>query len=193
MKRRLPSVRTLLVATAAALAATGAGIAAGAIPTASGQIDGCYTKVGGVLRAIDKAAGQACATKFEVPISWNATGPRGPAGADGAPGAKGDPGEKGDPGAPGDLATLKTYRVTRAPTGVPSNGTVTEVLLCNPGDLAVSGTYELSPSNAQIRTVISVPGTVSTPNDAWQLTVASDDLTIGKQLTGGVLCLDLTP
>jgi hypothetical protein len=39
MKRRLLSVRTLLVATAAALAAAGAGIATGAIPASSGQID----------------------------------------------------------------------------------------------------------------------------------------------------------
>jgi hypothetical protein len=113
----------LLISSVAALAAGGVGLAAASIPGAGGQIDGCYSKVGGVLRAIDKQAGQACSSKLEVPISWNQTGPKGapgsagppgPKGApgdtgaagapgeDGAPGTKGDPGEKGEPGAKGD-------------------------------------------------------------------------------------------
>jgi Collagen triple helix repeat (20 copies) len=101
----------VLMALAAAIA-----VAAGAIPGSDGRIDGCYTKVGGVVRVIDKQAGQRCLTKLETALSWNQTGPpgprgdsgpkgatgdAGPAGADGAPGATGDRGPKGDAGPQG--------------------------------------------------------------------------------------------
>jgi hypothetical protein len=74
----------LLLAVAAAVA-----VAVGAIPGPDGKIDACYTNVGGVVRVIDKQAGQRCIARAETAFSWNQAG---------SPGAKGDPGPKGDKG-----------------------------------------------------------------------------------------------
>jgi type VI protein secretion system component Hcp len=100
--RRQLSVRTLLVATATALVAGGVGVATGAIPTASGTIDGCYLKATGLVRVIDKAAGQNCSTKLEVPLSWSQTGPAGQPGANGAMGETGAAGADGAQGPQGE-------------------------------------------------------------------------------------------
>jgi hypothetical protein len=81
----------------AALIAGGAAAFA-SIPNGDGSINGCYTKVGGVLRVIDTAKGEKCVTSAEVPIKWSQTGPAGPAGA---PGPKGNTGATGPAGAPG--------------------------------------------------------------------------------------------
>jgi hypothetical protein len=123
MRRRLLSVRTLLVATAAALAAGGVGIATGAIPGANGQVDGCYSKVGGFLRVVDRAKGETCASRLETPISWDQAGqpgikgdqgPRGDAGPRGDQGPKGDKGEPGTPGSgAGSTATLRLPKIGR--------------------------------------------------------------------------------
>ena len=80
-------------------------IAWATIPGDGGVIQGCYGKVGGVVRIVDKAS--ECSKTIEVPISWNQQGIRGLPGASGAPGpsgapgASGVPGEKGAGGAPG--------------------------------------------------------------------------------------------
>jgi hypothetical protein len=58
-------------------------------------INGCYLKVGGVLRVIDTARGQKCLTSLEVPISWSQQGPRGDPGPAGPPGANGSNGADG--------------------------------------------------------------------------------------------------
>lgn len=50
-----------------------------------GVIQGCYTKIGGILRVIDSAKGERC-LGIEVPISWNQKGLKGDPGANGAPG-----------------------------------------------------------------------------------------------------------
>ena len=52
-RARITGALTLVAVTAA-----GAGLAFGAIPGSDGSIDGCYTKIGGILRVIDKGAGQ---------------------------------------------------------------------------------------------------------------------------------------
>ena len=102
--------RGVLAATIAALAAGGVGVAVAAIP-GGGQIDGCYSKVAGVLRVIDRAKGETCNAKLETPIGWNQTGPAGapgaagpagPAGAKGEQGPAGPQGERGTPGPQGD-------------------------------------------------------------------------------------------
>src|SRR4051794_848868 len=128
MRRRWLSVRTLLVATAAALAAGGVGIATSAIPDNPGRVPACYRKTGGVRRvaATETPPPQHCVANLETQLVLNQKGPAGPKGdpgpqgaggapglpgADGAKGDKGDPGaagpdgadgEKGDPGAKGD-------------------------------------------------------------------------------------------
>jgi hypothetical protein len=103
------SVRTLLVATAAALAAGGVGIATGAIPDSSGKVTVCYARIGGIVRVIDteKSPRQSCIANLETQLVLNqkgpagATGPKGEAGAQGPPGSDGAPGAKGDRGPAG--------------------------------------------------------------------------------------------
>src|SRR3954453_21812932 len=91
-------VSVLVIAVAVLL---GGSVALGAIPGAGGKIDGCYTKVGGIVRVIDKAKGEACGSKLETPLSWNQTGAAGPAGPKGDIGPAGAPGEKGGAGPAG--------------------------------------------------------------------------------------------
>ncbi len=73
--RRL-SVRTLLVATAAALAAGGVGIATGAIPDSSGKVTVCYARIGGIVRVIDteKSPRQSCIANLETQLVLNQKG-----------------------------------------------------------------------------------------------------------------------
>jgi hypothetical protein len=92
----------LVAAAVGALVATvlAGGIAWAAIPGDGGVIQGCYLKIGGILRVVDTAKGQRC-TALEVPLSWNQTGQPGPQGLPGAAGQQGPQGEKGDNGDPG--------------------------------------------------------------------------------------------
>jgi hypothetical protein len=92
-------VSVLVIAVAVLLGGT---VALGAIPGAGGKIDGCYTKVGGIVRVIDKAKGEACGSKLETPLSWNQTGPSGAPGSAGPMGEKGDSGPAGLPGGKGE-------------------------------------------------------------------------------------------
>src|SRR3954451_8752419 len=93
------SVSVLVIAVAVLL---GGSVALGAIPGAGGKIDACYTKVGGVVRVIDKAKGEACGSRLETPLSWNQTGPAGATGPKGETGLGGQPGPAGLPGAKGE-------------------------------------------------------------------------------------------
>ena len=54
--------------------------ATAAIPDANGVIHGCRNTKTGVLRVIDTDKGQTC-SKDETALSWNQTGPQGPAGS----------------------------------------------------------------------------------------------------------------
>src|ERR1700690_1291776 len=94
--------RDLIAATAGALAATAlaGGVAWAAIPGSDGTIQGCYGKVGGLLRVIDPSKGERC-LGAEVPISWNQKGSKGDPGVKGDSGAKGSSGAKGDSGIQG--------------------------------------------------------------------------------------------
>ncbi len=94
---------SLVLAAAAGALATVlvGGIATAAIPSDGGVINGCYGKVGGILRVIDTAKGQKCLPNAEIALNWNAQGQPGAPGLPGQPGAKGD---KGDPGEKGDRA-----------------------------------------------------------------------------------------
>lgn len=96
----------LVVAGVLVIAAGGAGIASAAIPGAGGVISGCYVTKLGVLRVIDtqKAPPDKCLST-ETPITWNQTGPAGPAGAKGETGATGAIGPQGPAGAKGDIGS----------------------------------------------------------------------------------------
>ena len=109
--RRRIRIRRLLFATLATVALT-AGVGYAAIPSSTGAVNGCYEKITGILRVIDRDAGKSCKS-FETPIAWSVQGPSGPAGA---PGPKGDTGAQGVPGTPGP-----TYS---AGTGLELSGTV---------------------------------------------------------------------
>lgn len=87
----------LLLGTVAVALATGVGYAA--IPSSSGAVNGCYERITGILRVIDKEAGKSCKS-FETAITWSVQGPTGAPGAIGPKGETGAKGEKGDPGTP---------------------------------------------------------------------------------------------
>jgi uncharacterized protein YjbI with pentapeptide repeats len=84
---------------------------------------GCYQKVSGQLRVVNK---DASCTSNEIRIQWNEVGPKGEKGDKGDPGQtglqglqgeKGDKGDKGDPGVNG----------TQGPAG-PSGGTIEGII-----------------------------------------------------------------
>lgn len=110
----------VLCLTAALVLSTGAAIAYAATTTsAAGVISACSNKTSGQLRVL--AAGAACDTKKETPISWNVQG------------IQGIQGEKGDTG-----AAASTSVTVRTASG--DGGTVQ--ILCDPGQVATGGGYE---------------------------------------------------
>ena len=102
--------RDLIAAVAGALAATllAGGVAWAAIPSDGGVINGCYLKVGGVLRVIDTAKGQKCLPNAELALNWNQVGQPGAPGATGATGATGPQGPPGKDGLNGTNGTNGT-------------------------------------------------------------------------------------
>lgn len=74
MRKTIVLVVGLLAVLAVAVAATAA------IPDANGVIHACRNSKSGLLRVIDTDKGQTCG-KGEVALSWNQTGPQGPAGS----------------------------------------------------------------------------------------------------------------
>jgi hypothetical protein len=155
------------LAAAAALVLVGvAGGAYATIPDANGVIQGCHTKLGGILRVIDVAKGERCRGATEVPISWNQQGPQGPAGAQGPKGdtgAAGPQGPKGDPGLTG----------ARGPQGLtgPQGSAGPQGPAGPAGPSGVSG-YEI------VRSQLRVVG----PNE-WVVVAA--DCRAGKKAVGG--------
>src|SRR6476469_2163573 len=87
MKRRQASLLAAVSSCAATLLV--GGIAWAAIPGDGGVINACYGKVGGVVRVIDTAKREKCATGLESPLSWNQQGPKGDPGTPGVAGANG--------------------------------------------------------------------------------------------------------
>ena len=81
-----------------------AGIAYAAIPGSDGTIQGCYGKIGGILRVVDSAS--QCKTSLEVPIKWSQNGQKGDPGLNGTNGVNGTNGTNGVNGAPGISPTV---------------------------------------------------------------------------------------
>ena len=71
-------LRRLLIGTAVLVALAIVGVAWATIPSKDGTINACYMKATGIVRIIDPDT-QQC-HRWETPISWNQTGPQGPAG-----------------------------------------------------------------------------------------------------------------
>lgn len=91
---------TLALAAIFLLVGGGIAFADGAIPDANGVIHGCYQNQAGLLRIVFSTT----CRHDETAISWNQTGPQGPAGPQGATGPqgpKGDTGPQGPQGATG--------------------------------------------------------------------------------------------
>lgn len=88
--------RALKIALPAALAlGAGTAVAIAAIPASDGTIHACYSTTGtptGAARIVDETA--TCATN-EKALTWNQTGPIGPAGPSGPTGPPGDSGSSG--------------------------------------------------------------------------------------------------
>src|ERR1051326_8814963 len=98
--RMLPLTRVLSVGAAALAAVLIAGTFAfaGAADT-SGAIHGCYNRSNGSLRIVDTAP-YTC-SNAEVAVTWNESGPMGPAGPQGLQGPAGEQGLTGPAGPQG--------------------------------------------------------------------------------------------
>lgn len=135
----------LLAAAAGAVAATAlaGGVAWATIPGDGGVIQGCYTKVGGILRVVDADKGQHC-LGIEAPIAWNQKGPKGDPGAAGVSPtvAQLQPGDAGCPagGAAITSADGSTAHVCNGTNGESFSGTAT----------SPNGQYSISVTDAGI-------------------------------------------
>ena len=195
MPRVLQTLRRAVLLGLVLAIAAAVGIASGAIPSPGGSIDACYTNIGGILRVIDKQAGQKCVAKAETPLSFNQTGPKGEPGATGGTGPKGDTGaagadgatgppgvagvkgEKGDTGAPGadGAAGPKGDKGDTGAQGPPGSGTQEQ------DSVTLLGTGETSPT-ASFSVLPGLSVTVAVPANA-KVIVTSD---------GGALLSDQT-
>jgi hypothetical protein len=105
MKRR-PTRKAVALSVAGVMATVG--VASAAIPAPDGAIKGCYATTNGLLLGIPYSKGdtrivdsaESCRS-YETPLTWNQTGPRGPAGPQGAKGDAGPQGPKGNAGPDG--------------------------------------------------------------------------------------------
>jgi hypothetical protein len=97
-----------------------------AIPDPSGTIHACY-RSNGNLRLVDRSS----CTSSETALTWNQTGPQGPAGA---PGPQGPPGIAGPPGVAG-------YEIINTHETLPLNGSIEVTATCPSGKRVIAGGY----------------------------------------------------
>jgi hypothetical protein len=103
-----------------------------AIPDQGGVIHACY-RANGNLRLVDKSN----CTSTETALTWNQTGPQGPAGA---PGPAGTPGPQGQPGTPGP-AGVAGYEIINTHETLPLNGSIEVTATCPTGKRVIGGGY----------------------------------------------------
>jgi len=90
------SFTSALVGAAVATIVVSGSLAIAAIPDSTTKvITGCYKKISGELRVIDKTAKGACNVKTEVELGWNQQGVKGDPGSAGLNGLPGVPGKDG--------------------------------------------------------------------------------------------------
>ena len=135
----------LLAAAAGAVAASAlaGGVAWATVPGDGGVIQGCYTKVGGILRVVDADKGQHC-LGIEAPIAWNQKGPKGDPGAAGVSPtvAQLQPGDAGCPAGGAAITGVdgSTAHVCNGTNGESFSGTAT----------SPNGQYSISVTDAGI-------------------------------------------
>jgi hypothetical protein len=116
----------------ASLALVVVAVVQAAIPDPSGVIHACY-RANGNLRLVDKSN----CTSGETALTWNQTGPQGPAGA---PGPAGTPGPQGQPGTPGP-AGVAGYEIINTHGTLPLNGSIEVTATCPAGKRVIAGGY----------------------------------------------------
>jgi hypothetical protein len=145
---RVHPTRTIMVASAVTLLlAGGTAAAAAAIASSpvdsSGVIHGCWTNaaLNGSHVFVLQDSGTSC-PKGTTPISWNQTGPSGPAGPPGPAGPSGPPGPSGPAGtgAPVDIGTV-TLNLDHS---VPALSTCTLSNLSGPSQSSLTVTADTS-------------------------------------------------
>lgn len=109
-------------------------------------------------------------------------------GQQGPKGDKGDPGPKGDKGDPADLGTLATYKESQTVPSL-SGPDGPGILVCDPGDLALHGGYDVDLGVEVIQTRAGRES-VGAPYDRWLFTTWNSGTLSG---TFELLCLDLPP
>jgi hypothetical protein len=154
----------LLAAAAGAVAASAlaGGVAWATVPGDGGVIQGCYTKVGGILRVVDADKGQHC-LDIEAPIAWNQKGPKGDPGAAGVSPtvAQLQPGDAGCPAGGAAITGVdgSTAHVCNGTNGESFSGTAT----------SPNGQYSISVTDA---------GIVLSNGQGTSLNVLGDDLVL---------------
>ena len=204
-RRRWHSPLTVLAVVVLTIAA--GGVAMAAIPGSTGVFTGCRDARSGVLRVIDAEAGNTCVIGQETPVTWNQTGPRGPAGPQGPPGHRGPagpqgvkgpagpPGMRGPQGVQGPAGPqFSTYRRSVTSTILGSGGFQEVVAYCDGatsgGDFALSGGFSI-PSGFEVRE--NHRGT-RTGDFGWTWTVAAQNRSSTPgSFTGYVICADVAP
>jgi hypothetical protein len=114
-----------------------------AIPDPSGVIHACY-RANGNLRLVDKSS----CTSAETALTWNQTGPQGPAGAPGSAGTPGPQGTRpqgatgpqGPPGTPAS-AGVAGYEIISTHETLPLNGSIEVTATCPTGKRVIGGGY----------------------------------------------------
>lgn len=161
------------------LAATG--VVYATIPS-NNTIYGCYTKSGGTLSVIDPST-TSCKSG-ETSIAWNVTGPIGPVGPQGPQGPTGPEGPQGVQGLTGPTGpagpagpSWSVYDVS-APETIPALTVWTATRSCNPGDIALSSSYNMAYDVQQIVNAGFINPPVRnerTGSDTWTFAVSNTD------------------
>lgn len=120
MWKRRATIITLGIATGALVTS----MATASVPDPDGKIYACRnTAANGIVRVIDKQAGQTCSPSVEKPLNWNQQGVPGPIGATGPQGPRGETGAQGP-------SRIDTYVVTVV-EDVPVHTQITLMANCN--------------------------------------------------------------
>ena len=167
--RRFNPRAWIIVSIVALTLGVGGGVAAYAsIPDSNGVIHGCYNKVGD-LRVINTDTGRRCRNAATA-LTWNQTGPRGPAGP----------------------SSLSVSTVTGGPAGVDPGNTNRVTVSCPQGQIGIAGTWFVNHNGdavnySQLVTQASGPAENGVPTD-WAVSVLNMGRT-AVQFKALVLCV----